>query len=153
MVTSPTPQPEESPWTTGTVRAVWFFVVMILLGIVLWKMASPPGPKGRELSYSEFLSQVARNNVGELTIYLGEHTAEVRGTLREPQEKFRATIPKEAIPDLTKQLLAKGVTTNVREAPSGLWTTLLVNALPLILLVAFWIFMMQQMRRGRGSRM
>jgi len=123
---------------------------MILLAVVLWKMASTGGPSSsvKEPSYTEFLAELQKGDIREVTIYLSQMSAEVQGELREPSAKFRVTIPKETIPDLTKQLQDKGVMIHVKEVTRGDWLTFLLNAAPLFLLVGFWIFMMRQMQAG-----
>ncbi len=147
--------PAEGPWLAGrTGRALLFWLLMVLLAVVLWKMASTPQFKGRELSYSDFQSQVEKQNIREVTIYLRANTAVVEGTLRSTGERFRTVVPKEAVSDLNTQLRKQGVPIQVREGSArGDWTSLLLNLFPLVLLVAFWIYMMRRMqRRWRGPQ-
>ncbi len=123
---------------------------MILLAVVLWKMASTGGQSAREqeLNYTDFVGDLQKGSIKEVTIYLSQISAEIQGEKREPNSKFRVTIPRESIPDLTKQLQDKGVTIHVKEVTRGDWLTFLLNAAPLFLLVGFWIFMMRQMQAG-----
>jgi cell division protease FtsH len=86
--------------------------------------------------------------VKEVTLYLSPNSYEVEGEWREPSKKFRTTIFKESAPDLAKTLADKQVLINVKEVTRGDWITFIVNAAPLLLLVAFWIFMMRQMQAG-----
>ena len=51
-------------------------------------------------------------------------------------------------PDLYKTLRDKNVNVEIREASSGNWVSILINAIPFVLLLAFWIFMMRQMQSG-----
>jgi len=124
---------------------------IILLGVVLWKMVSAGGGQAareQEINYSDFMAQVDKGTVKEITLYLSPNSYEVQGELREPVQKFRLTIFKESAPDLAKQLREKGVRINVKEVTRGDWITFLLNAAPLFLLVGFWIFMMRQMQAG-----
>jgi ATP-dependent Zn protease len=132
-------------------KTIFFWVFIILLGIVLWKWSSDRGQPGRELKYSELLEQAERGNIREVTFYLSSSTAEVRGELRQTGEKFHATIPKESIPDLTKMLREKSVPIDVKQGEHGDWLTFLLNAAPLFLLVGFWIFMMRRMTARKQS--
>ncbi|HSC44718.1 MAG TPA: ATP-dependent zinc metalloprotease FtsH, partial [Candidatus Acidoferrum sp.] len=50
--------------------------------------------------------------------------------------------------DLTKTLRDKGVLIKVKEVRSGDWLIILLNALPLLLLVGFCLFLMRQMQAG-----
>src|SRR5260370_18728415 len=123
---------------------------IILLCVVLWRMVSQSGQTAREEepSYSEFMSQVDRGNVKEVTLYLSPNSYEIEGEWREPVKKFRVTLFKEAAPDLTKELRDKGVLINVKEVTRADWINFLLTAAPLFLLVGFWIVMMRQMQAG-----
>jgi cell division protease FtsH len=116
----------------------------------LWTLVSKSGQSAREEepSYSEFMAQVDRGNVKEVTLYLSPTSYEIEGEWREPSKKFRTTIFKESAPDLAKTLRDKQVLINVKEVNRADWVTFLLNAAPLFLLVAFWIFMMRQMQAG-----
>jgi cell division protease FtsH len=94
------------------------------------------------------MAQVDRSNVKEVTLYLSPTSYEIEGEWREPSKKFRTTIFKESAPDLAKTLRDKQVLINVKEVNRADWVTFLLNAAPLFLLVAFWIFMMRQMQAG-----
>jgi cell division protease FtsH len=121
-----------------------------MLAVLLWTLVSKSGQSAREEepSYSEFMAQVDRGNVKEVTLYLSPTSYEIEGEWREPSKKFRTTIFKETAPDLTKTLRDKQVLINVKEVNRADWVTFLLNAAPLFLLVAFWIFMMRQMQAG-----
>jgi cell division protease FtsH len=127
-----------------------FWLFIILLGVLLWTLVSKSGQSAREEepSYSEFVAQVDRGNVKEVTLYLSPTSYEVEGEWREPSKKFRTTIFKESAPDLTKVLRDKNVLINVKEVNRADWVSFLLNAAPLLLLVGFWIFMMRQMQAG-----
>ena len=123
---------------------------MVLVAVVLWKMASASSQTAREQepSFSEFMAQVDKGNVKEVTLYISQNSYEVQGEVREPAGKFRSTIPKEAFADVQKTLREKGVPIRIKEVNQGAWVAILVNGLPILLLVAFWIFMMRQMQAG-----
>jgi cell division protease FtsH len=124
---------------------------MILLAVVLWRMASTGGQTAHEEepSYTKFLAQVQQGNIKEVTIYLSQNSAEVEGEYREGGAKFHnVTLANASIPDITKALQDKGVLINIKEVKSNDWIALVVNFAPVILLVAFWIFMMKQMQAG-----
>jgi len=142
------------PWLgSRTKRALLFWLLMVLLAVVLWKMSSTPRQEGRELSYSDFLGQVDKQNVRDVTFYFGENTAIVTGTLSSTGERVRSEIPKEAIPNLTTELRKQGVSVGVREGSTrGEWKGLLLNMLPLVILVIFWIFMMRRMGQRWGRQ-
>ena len=126
----------------------WLFIIM--LAVLLWTLVSKSGQSAREEepSYSEFMAQVDRGNVKDVVLYLSPTSYEIEGEWREPSKKFRTTIFKESAPDLAKTLRDKQVLITVKEVNRADWVTFLLNAAPLFLLVAFWIFMMRQMQAG-----
>ena len=134
----------------STVRTILFWLLMILLAVVLWKMASTGGPSAHEdePSYTNFLAKVQSGNVKDVTIYLSPNSAELQGEYRD-NTKFRGvTIANTAIPDVTKAFQDQHVLYNYKEVKDANWVSLLFNFGPLILLVFFWIFMMKQMQAG-----
>jgi cell division protease FtsH len=134
----------------STVRTVLFWLLMILLAVVLWKMASTGGPSAHEdePSYTNFLAKVQSGNVKDVTIYLSPNSAELQGEYRD-SSKFRGvTLANTAIPDVTKAFQDQHVLYNYKEVKDANWVSLLFNFGPLILLVFFWIFMMKQMQAG-----
>ncbi len=141
--------------SSSTLKTIMFWLFIIMLGVLLWTLVSKSGQSAREEqpSYSEFMAQVDRGNVKEVTMYLSPNSYDVEGEWREPSKKFRTTIFKESAPDLTKTLREKQVLINVKEVSRADWVTFLLNAAPLFLLVAFWIFMMRQMQAGGNKAM
>ncbi len=135
---------------SSTLKTVMFWLFIIMLAVLLWTLVSKSGQTAREEepSYSEFMAQVDRGNVKEVTLYLSPTSYDIEGEWREPSKKFRTTIFKESAPDLAKTLRDKQVLINVKEVNRADWVTFLLNAAPLFLLVAFWIFMMRQMQAG-----
>jgi cell division protease FtsH len=135
---------------SSTLKTVMFWLFIIMLAVLLWTLVSKSGQSAREEepSYSEFMAQVDRGNVKDVVLYLSPNSYEIEGEWREPSKKFRTTIFKESAPDLAKTLRDKQVLITVKEVNRADWVTFLLNAAPLFLLVAFWIFMMRQMQAG-----
>jgi cell division protease FtsH len=135
---------------SSTLKTIMFWLFIIMLGVLLWTLVSRSGQSTREKepSYSEFMAEVERGNVKDVELYLSPTSYEVVGEKREPAEKFRVTIFKESAPDLVKTLRDKNVLINVKEVNRADWVSVLFSAAPVLLLVAFWIFMMRQMQAG-----
>ncbi len=135
---------------SSTLKTIMFWLFIILLGVLLWTLVSKSGQSAREdePTYSDFMAQVDRGNVKEVTMYLAPTSYELDGEWREPSKKFRVTIFKESAEALTTTLRDKNVLISVKEVNRADWVSFLLNAAPLFLLVAFWIFMMRQMQAG-----
>jgi cell division protease FtsH len=129
----------------STVKTAIFWVVMICTAFLLWNVVKSGSP-GREQTYTftKFMEEVRAGNVAEVTISNGNL---VNGKLKSGNVVFRTVIPSN-YPDIYASLQEQKVNIEVKEAQSSNWVTLLVNASPFILLIAFWIFMMRQMQTG-----
>ena len=137
--------------SSSTAKTILFWISIVFLGVMLWKLVSASGQSARdeEPSYSEFMARVDAGQVKEVTMYLSPNSYELQGEYQIPaNRKFRITIFKEGAPDLTKTLRDKAVKISVREVRSGDWILMLVNVAPLVLLVGFCLFLMRQMQAG-----
>jgi cell division protease FtsH len=137
--------------SSSTAKTILFWISIVFLGVMLWKLVSNNGQAAREdsPSYSEFMGKVDQGDVKEVTLYLSPNSYELQGEYMRPaNRKFHVTIPKESEPEITKVLRDKAVPLNVKEVRSGDWVLILLNALPLLLLAGFVFFLMRQMQAG-----
>jgi len=135
----------------STAKTILFWISIVFLGVMLWKLVSTQGQTAREdtPSYSEFMAKVDEGDVKEVTMYLSPNSYELQGEyVRPANHKFRVTVPKENSPEITKNLRDKAVQLSVKEVRSGDWVLILLNALPLLLLAGFVFFLMRQMQAG-----
>jgi len=135
----------------STAKTILFWISIVFLGVMLWKLVSANGQQAREdtPSYSEFMAKVDEGDVKEVTMYLSPNSYEMQGEyVRPANRKFRVTVPKENAPAITKSLQDKAVQLSVKEVRSGDWVLILLNALPLLLLAGFVFFLMRQMQAG-----
>ena len=136
---------------SSTAKTILFWLSIVLLGVMLWRLVSANGQAAREdtPSYSEFMAHVDQGDVKEVTMYLSPNSYELQGEYVKPaNKKFHTTIFKEDAPNLSTVLREKQVLINVKEVRSGDWLIILLNALPLLLLVGFCLFLMRQMQAG-----
>lgn len=141
---------------SSTLRTILFWLSIVLLGVMLWKLVSSNGERarnGEEPSYSLFMAKVDAGEVKEVTMYLSSNSYELQGEYSKPaNQRFHLTIPKENAPEVTKALREQSIQVVVKEVRSGDWVLILLNAAPLILLVGFCLFLMRQMQsRGRAA--
>jgi len=140
--------------STSTARTILFWISIVFLGTMLWKLVSTNGTSTKQdaISYSEFMAKVDSDDITAVMLYLSPNSYEVYGESASPaRRKFELTVPKEVVPDLLRQLRQKNVPVEVKEVRSGDWTLILLNAAPLILLVGFCLFLMRQMRGQRKT--
>ncbi len=132
----------------STIKTAIFWVVIVCTAILLWQVVKHGSPgREKELTFTQFMEQVQSGNVAEVTIASSVSSNVVTGKLKNPNIPLRSVIPAN-YPDIYKQLQDKNITITVKQSDSNSWVTLLVNASPFILLIAFWIFMMRQMQTG-----
>ena len=90
--------------SSSTAKTILFWISIVFLGVMLWKLVSANGQSARELtpSYSEFMAKVEDGDVKEVTMYLSPNSYELQGEyVRPPNTKFHITVPKENAPEIT----------------------------------------------------
>ena len=129
----------------SNVKTAIFWVVLVCVGILLWTVVTTNKARSsQELSFSQFMAQVESGRVKEVTMT----GSEVKGSFKDDKTtELRTSVPP-AYQDIYKILLDKGVTVNYKPADSGNWTAIIINTIPFVLLLGFWIFMMRQMQSG-----
>ncbi|HPT27491.1 MAG TPA: ATP-dependent zinc metalloprotease FtsH [Bryobacteraceae bacterium] len=129
----------------SNVRTAIFWVVLACLGVILVSVyRTSSGRQEQELSFTRFMDQVEAGRVKEVT----QTGMEVRGKYKDDNTtELHSTVPPN-YPDLYKILREKGVNVTVKSADTGNWMAILINIVPFVLLIAFWIFMMRQMQSG-----
>ncbi len=128
----------------SNVKTAIFWVILICVVVLLWTVVRTGRARPeRQLTFSEFLSEVEAGKVRRVTI----SGAEVRGEYKDENIGLKATIPSN-YPNVYTLLREKAVNIEIRETSSGNLVSVVINAIPFVLLLAFWIFMMRQMQSG-----
>lgn len=121
--------------------------VLILLLIVFFATNVLTTPKPvTNFKLSEFLTQVNDGNVSEANIYTKDSI--IKGKLKNGKQ-FEVAYTEDS--EITKTLIGKNVEVKVHPQKESLWLAIAVQAIPFVLIIAFWLFMMQQMQGG-GNR-
>ncbi|HVH85371.1 MAG TPA: ATP-dependent zinc metalloprotease FtsH [Terriglobales bacterium] len=129
----------------STVKTVAFWLVILLSGVLLWKVVQAGGANAKEssVSFSKFMQDVDRGDVSDVTIV---GNTEVHGKYKNGGG-FQTTAYAN-YPDMIKDLRDKGVNINVKDNSGNGWPTYLLNLSPLILFAALWFVMIRQMQTG-----
>jgi len=128
---------------TGRNILIWLVVGLLLLGVV--NMFTHGTVQGRELGYSDFINSVGKGEVSAVTITGNMLTGEKTGG-----EPFYTVIP--AGTDVVSRIEGKGVSIKASRDEPSLFS-ILFNALPMLLLIGFSIFLMRQMQSNSGKAM
>jgi cell division protease FtsH len=128
----------------SAVKNIIFWVVMAVTALLIWAVVkSSTGKQVRDLTFSEFTTEVSKDNIHDVTIT----GTDVTGTFKKDNSNFRTTIPAN-YPDLYKALQEKGVNTTIKDNSGSPWMTWVVNGFPILLILGLWIFIMRQMQSG-----
>jgi cell division protease FtsH len=129
----------------ASVKNIMFWVIMVVTALVLWAVVrQSTSEKVAEYTFSQFTNEVNKGDVNDVTIA----GTDVSGTLKKDSAKFKTMVPAN-YPDLYKALLDKGVTVTMKSDQASPWLTWVGNGLlPIIVLVAFWVFFFRQMQSG-----
>jgi cell division protease FtsH len=129
--------------------ALFPLVVIVLLVYLASQTLMPRRDGGEKLTYSQLKEQVANGNVSKVTFSPNRQsiTAELdSGT------KVKVNYPSPQSQVQFENLLAKNnVTYDSKGIGTSAWWALLTGFLPFLLLIGFWIFLMNQMQGG-GSK-
>lgn len=137
--------------SSSMVKTILFWMSIILLGVMLWKLVSADGSGSREneISYSDFMTKVDAGGIKEATLYLGQNSYELWGRDVRSGRDFHTTLFKEASSGAIEKLREEGVQVKVKEAQSSDWVLLLLKGLPLLVLVGFCLFLMRRMQGNK----
>jgi len=131
----------------SNVKTAVFWVVIICVAVLLWAVVHTGRSKQDDQpTFTQLMQAVEEGKVKSVTV--NSSTGDVQGQYNAADGRtFHTNIPTNypAIYDLLRQ---KGVgVTVVKDSGTG-WVSILINAVPFVLLLAFWIFMMRQMQSG-----
>src|SRR5260370_8768 len=137
--------------SSSNAKTILFWIFIVFLGIMLWKLVSADKNPTEVVSYSDFLQMIDEKEVLSSKIYLEANSANIYVQLRRSQKYVQTTIATSELPEITARPKDAGAKIEISEVKSGDWTLILLNAAPLILLVGFCLFQMRQMT-GNAKR-
>ena len=129
----------------SNVKTAMLWVVAICLIVLMWTFVKRgSNTKEDTVSFTVFLNHVEEERVKKVTIAGNELRGEYRD---QPGVTLKTMIPTN-YPALFDTLQKRKVDVELKDVGSNHWVSLLVNAVPFVLLLGFWIFMMRQMQSG-----
>ena len=129
-------------------KNVLLYLLIIVAAVAAINSFSEGTKSKSEITYTSFLQEVQRKNVESVTI-TGDHS--ITGKLKTGTE-FTTYAPSDE--SIYNKLTEGGVdvTAQPPEQPAW-WISLLSSALPIVLIIGFWFFMMQSTQGGSGRVM
>jgi cell division protease FtsH len=129
---------------SSSVRNAVLWLVILCLVVLVWFAFKGSKTPGLNPQFSELVSDVKAGKVDSAKI--NSATGDIEGKMKNG-DVFHSVIPP-TYNDFTTLLLEKGVSFKIEKDNGGNWVSILVNAIPFVLLLGFWIFMMRQMQSG-----
>jgi cell division protease FtsH len=121
-----------------------FWVVIIVVVVLFWTVVhSTKARPDAQLSYTQLMNDVNAGKIKSVSI----SSNDLHGVYKDDNQELHAVIPN-VHQNLDDAMLAKGVDIHYNKEAGGGWVSILINAIPFVLLLAFWIFMMRQMQSG-----
>src|SRR6476620_7972667 len=147
------PRPPKANWGNVSKNlALWLLIG--LLALALFNMMSKQRSGVQDFTYTEFSDQLNANNIAKVEVFDGRY---VEGDFKtpvaqdgRPARSFKVLLPIANRESFRKRLEQSGVPITAKEPRGGL-TALLLSALPWIVIIGMWFFILRQLQAG-GSR-
>jgi cell division protease FtsH len=129
--------------------AAFPILIVVVLAFFLSKLVVPSSQKGPTHSYQTLVStDIPNRNVQSAQLKVKDNSVAV--TLKN-KEKYEVGYVDQASPQLISALEKTDTPFNIESNKTSIWPSLLTFALPLILILGFWFFLINQVQGG-GSR-
>ena len=134
----------------STVKTIVFWVLIATCLIVLWHVVESGvgGGKNQEIPFSAFMTDAQQGKIADVTVV----GSDVHGHYEAGKAAFHSTVPTN-YPDMYKVLSDHQVSVTIKDSQGSAWFNILIQLSPLLLLAAFWFFMMRQMQTGGNKAM
>jgi len=119
-----------------------FWIAAGIIIILLWSIFQSPNAGSKEVNFSQFLLDVEKDQVGEVTIAGNQ----IKGKYRDGIA-FKTVSPSQ-FDDLVNILRENKVEIKVKDTSRSPWFSYLFTWFPIILLILFWVLFMRQMQAG-----
>jgi len=123
-------------------KSLLFWIGLGVIIIILWSLLQSPAAVKKEVNFSEFLIEVERDQIEEVTISGNQ----IKGKYSDGTT-FKTIAPAQ-FDDLVKILREHKVSIIVKDSTRSPWFSYLFTWFPIVLLIFFWIFFMRQMQSG-----
>ncbi|MGZ5438766.1 MAG: ATP-dependent zinc metalloprotease FtsH, partial [Candidatus Aminicenantales bacterium] len=128
-------------------RSLLFWISAGIIIILAWSLLQSPAMAKKEVTFSQFMTEVEQGKVEEVTIQENG----VRGKFTDGQT-FKTILPA-GYTDLIKILRDNKVNIVVKDTSRSPIFTILMSWFPILLLILFWVFFMRQMQSGGNKAM
>ncbi|KUG05215.1 cell division protein ftsh [hydrocarbon metagenome] len=132
-------------------KNIAIYVLIVMIAVFALKLTSAPVEQAKTLSEPEFYTKVSQGQVAEAVVEVDELVYNISGKLADGTS-YVATVSKET--EIVALLREKKVDYTTQPVPPpSIWMTLLSTLLPIVLLIAFLMFIMNQTQGGGNKVM
>jgi cell division protease FtsH len=130
---------------------VWLIIGLVVLALVNLLSDRAPQVATAEIPISQVVEDAKNGRIENVTF----QGSRVTGKYRDSGKQFTSVAPKDPTSITTELMNSKQVTVKIdpSDGEGSSLLSVLVNWLPMLLLVAVWIFFMRQMQAGSGRAM
>ncbi|HEX7361759.1 MAG TPA: ATP-dependent zinc metalloprotease FtsH [Bryobacteraceae bacterium] len=125
--------------------AVFWVIIVCAIVLVYMAVKTGRGPAPHNLSTSDFVTAIQNGQIKNATITGTDVTGNM--IANGAAVPFHSEIPAN-YPEVYNMLREKGVRWNSKQSSGNAWLSILFNAVPILILLGLWIFMMRQMQSG-----
>src|SRR5687767_3626489 len=118
----------------STLKSLLFWMVLVVVGVLIWNFSTNLQNKDDEMSFSQFLQHVRAKQVASVVIEGNDITGALNGTGGAGQEKFRTYAPAQ-YEGLANELNDNAVAIKARPETASPWASLLYAWAPILLMI------------------
>jgi cell division protease FtsH len=131
--------------------ALFPLVVIVLLVWLASQTLIPHGKATDKVTYSEFITLAQQRNVDNVEFNPSKRSITFEETANDNKKATVHYPADQSVPQLTDILQTKGIKFDSKGTGGFSWVSAFFSLLPFIILIAFWIFLMNQVQGG-GSK-
>ena len=135
-------------------KTLSFWILILLVPVALIQLSNARTEAAPQITYTKYREELNKNNIREVVIQAGKtirgafrDEIVVPGTNNREAKRFTTQLPMENSEDEVRELRAKGVQIRAEDARPSIMAWI-VNFLPWLLLIGFYLFLFKQMQAG-----
>jgi cell division protease FtsH len=131
--------------------AAFPILIVVIIAFFAAKLIVPSSQKGPEHSYRTLVTEdIPNHRVKSAVLKVKDNSVAI--TLNGAKgEKYEVGFVDQQVPKLEEELKKSGAKFNLESNKTSIWPSLLTYLLPLVLILGFWFFLINQVQGG-GSR-
>ena len=128
--------------------AAFPILIIVLLAFFIMQLINNRDSGSKDMNFQQFVQTVKSDGVKSVTIDPKDQMMDVVLT-----DDTKASVGYTQDYPLTQLLLDNNVQFTSKGTGSSMWSSLLISALPILIIVIFWLFLMNQMQGGGNKVM